>query len=355
MQNIFNEWYWNENFDKRKFILWELLKEVRSHSTDMINIDKQINPKRFQAIGNFTYLMTTFIPSMFVNRIEDDGTKTPIEHPHWHWFRSIQYIRLTDNGEKADIQRDFEKLTYGWDLIIDFDNKQFKKWINEQEKEGKLIEIIKNNIQLIFSKIVEGIIQPYGEVKIVKSYLDSLKVPYILNFTGSGFRIAIYWEDLKIYFSADDYGIMNKKLGEFIVKEAFKKEKAKTFDTSTLGFGMGVSHAMWSMHPITLLVRFPLSDEEFNNFNLNMAKPEIILERIGNDIKPSPKPYNLKRRGDLSLLYAQFKQNIDMDQHELKKQKQKIEKERIKEEIMEKMRGLSNQDREEVIMRVKND
>jgi len=349
----FTNWYWNDNFDKRKFILWEILKEIRSHSTDLINIDKQIQPKRFQTIGNFNYLITRFIPSMFINRIEEDGTKTPIEYPNWHWFRSIQHIRLTNNGEKADIQNDFEKLTYGWDLIIDFDNKKFKKWVKEMEKEEKLIGLIKNETYLIIDKIREGISQPYEEIKIVKSYLDSIKAPYILNFTGSGFRMAIYWEDLKAYFAPDDYGVMNRKLGEFIVKEAFKDDKAKTFDTSTLGFGLGVTHAMFSLHPVTLLVRFPLTDEEFDSFDLNIVKPESILERIGNDLKPSSMPYNLKRRGDLQALYAQFSKKINIDKHTIEKEKKRAEIEANKERIMELYNELPKSEQEGIMARLR--
>lgn len=346
MLNQFVNWYWNEDLEKRKFILWEILKEVRSHSTDMINVDEKIHKKRFQAIGNFHYLMSTFVPTMFVNRIEEDGKKTPIEHPYWNWFRSIQHIRLTHNGEKADIQKDFDKLTYGWDLIIDLDNKHFKYWIKGKELTTPLDDI--------WRQVVNGVQEPYQEAMIIKDYLDGLKVPLIINFSGSGFRIAIYWEELKNCFSADDYGIMNRKLGEFIVKEAFKGDKAKTFDTSTLGFGLGVTHAMWTLHPITQLVRYPLTDDELTAFSIDMFKPETILGKIGNELKPSAKPYNLKRNGDLSELYAQFSKKTDIDKHTLEKEKKVVKIELAKNEAIEILKKLSNKDREEVIMRIKH-
>ncbi len=344
----FKNWYWNRDIEKREFILWEILKEIRSHSTDMINIDKQIHPKRFQAIGSFHFLISRFIPSMFVQRIDDDDNKIPVKHPRWNFFRSIQHCRFVKDGEKVNIQTEFDKLTYGWDLIIDFDNKSFKKWVNDNLQE--ILE--KHDIEIIFRKVMEGIIQPYDETKILKEYLDKLEVPYILNFTGSGFRIAIYWSDLKDYFSSDDYGVMNVKLGKFIVDQALK-DKQEAFDSSTLGFGMGVTHTMFSLHPTTLLVRFPLSDNEFNDFDLEAMKPEVILERIGNDIKPSAKPYNHKRSGDLSHLYAEFKQNVDVDKHQLEKEKKVVLSQKNKDVVLNTYNQLSQKDKDDVLSQMR--
>ena len=351
-------WYWNPDNSRRMAIAYELLKEIRSSSCDMIPISDGHKAKRFNTCGTINYMVKTFIPSFFLER--RDGSE--VYYPFYHFFRSISKIRVTTDGQRADIKNDFESNRFGWDLILDFDNIQFKEWVNKLKKQTE--EPFEKTIagfsdEDIYSQIEKGIKEPYEEAKKIKEYLDLYGCPYIINFTGSGFRIEIMWsynykgtrkEVLSNYFKPEDYGIENVRLGKFIINNAFDiKYVKKTIDTSTLNMGMGLTRTMFSFHPIARTIAYPLSDEEFNNFNLDLVKPEKILEKgvmiIRNKIQNSIKD------GDFKKLYNAFlsKHKKDISAKEREQLKQEQEKREKINKVKSLLNELSGEEKKEVM------
>lgn len=283
-KEIYNQWYFNENRKLREYILWEIFKDTgaKRHSTDFILAGKDIVlPHRFYTIGSFRYM---------VGQIMERFVKSELE-PSYHYFRSVARLRFVDNDEPVDLKDKFKQQIFGFDLVFDIDNKPFKKWWLEHE-----------NLEspLILAKVDEYVDDVKKEAEIIKNRLDKHNVPYIINFSGSGFRLCIEWDEIKDYFKVEDFGARSTSFINW-VKEGCKHDFQYFGE---IGSGYCLTRALYSLHPITKLVALPLSDGDFDNFSLEMVKPLNLLGCIAPE--PSNKPRSMKREGSFAKIYEKF-------------------------------------------------
>jgi hypothetical protein len=124
-----------------------------------------------------------------------------------------------------------------------------------------------------------------------------MNVGYICNFSGSaGFHIRLLWQDLGQYYKPEDYGVANRELALFIVKES----GAKLVDTSVLGGGRDLIRCLWTLNPKSLKVCKPLSQKEFSNFDLSLADPQWLIENLPKNCTKAPLDY--KTEGNLDKI-----------------------------------------------------
>ena len=278
------EYYFNKDFEKRKAIHWELLKVplLRYRETAFVPIDADKDPVlRYRNIGT---------PSFLIKELGD------VDFP-FHFFCSIQRLRHSmevfkcvecgeiygsgSNCEKcsselkptlihADMRENWDKLCWGWDFVVDIDGEGStteKKIDNAYQKALKVWECYRS----------------YG-------------LPFSVVFSGRGFHYWIFWEDLKQYFKPEDYGRANKQLTAFVAKKTGVK-----LDTVVAGANRDLIRVPYSLNFRSNLCCLPLTDEQFIDFNSNMATPESVYTM---DIRDRGM---MKREGALETFIEDFK------------------------------------------------
>ena len=334
-KNIYRKWYLNENIEIRNFIHWEIFKDsgAKRHTSDFILAGKEITLiHRFYPIGKFYYMR-----NQLIKRFENE------KEPSFHVFRSHTRIKFVGDDEKPiELKKEWKDNMFGFDLIFDIDNKHFKKWWN---KEGSL------NHPDILKVVAEGLPEVYSETKIIKKFLDTYSIPYILNFSGTGFRICIEWDDIKDYFTLQDYGTITTQFIEWVLNKSNPKKEGgnnyKSFGEIQTGFAL--TRVLFSIHPLSKLICFPLNGNEFENFNLDMVNPENRLKSI--KIVKSSNSLNKKRDGSFKRIFEDFKKDVKID--ELHQQKQAeiktIKNNEIKSKIFELYKQLPEDERKVLI------
>lgn len=304
-KDMYEKWYWKDN-PQFEPLMWEILKGVRNHTSDFIGKNMAT---RFYTIGDFNYL---------IGQMEERFVDT--KNPYWNFFKSIEYIRFTDEDGnrlgKDKMKQNWEKIRWGWDFVIDID------------ADGDTLE--------------ERAERAKEEAKKILDYYKKLNVPYCIFFSGnSGFHIKIKWEDLKKYFEADDYGEVNKLLGEFMIDEC----DLEIVDSSVWGDKMDLIRVPYSLHPKTEKVVLPLTDAQFENFKPKLVDPEWLRDKGNLDLY---KRGLKKRDGDLEEFVKEFNKKSAIDEYlEFKDQQRKEHMEKV-DEITRKYKQLPKKFKEKV-------
>lgn len=335
------DWY------SRQDVAWEILKDVRSHSSDFKGRDVAIN--RFYRIGDFGFLLGQ-LKERFM-----DAEKDPFD-PFWHFYRSIAHIRLTKvvDGKTvaADLNEDFDSLIRGFDIPLDFDNKPYKKWFNEEFKKWKEEQVSFPSAELCREMSDKTNALPKKEADKVAAFLDEFKAPYTFISSGTGFYVKLEWQDLQPYFLPEDYGTGNKAFAAFLLSKSFPPPKKKDptvplepqyCDPSTVGEGRLLIRVNYTIHPSVVRICAPLSSQQQAVFEPSMTDVENFSKSF---TTPKTKyPFNHKRKGDLKLLMEAFNRSKHADKlHEQKEQM--ISK---KEQFKKGFRDFSGKEREELL------
>lgn len=325
--DIYEEWYFNKDKSIREKILWEIFKDTgaKRHSIDFIlEGGKHDISTRFYRCGNFRF---------FLGQIKERFVEKELP-ANWHFFRSIAYLRMTEDEKPVDLQKNFNNQIFGFDIIFDIDNKHFKKW---WRKEGEL------NHPDILKVINEGLTIVKYETGIIKNLLDKYRVPYILNFSGSGFRICIEWEDIKDYFIVEDFGNLSNDFINWALEQC-KPYEFKCFGEMQSGYCL--TRALYSLHPISRCVDLPLNDAEFDTFTLEMVNPYNVLKTIPN-LPKSSQSYNKKRKGSFKDIFEAFKKDVPLNKYAMeKKEKHARDYDKIKKQIAELINKLPEEERQ---------
>jgi DNA primase catalytic subunit len=308
LKNDCSVWY------KRPDVQWELLKAIRSHSTDFKGKERAA---RFFRIGDFHFLLIR-LKNMF---IESDN-------PYWAFFHSIAYLRMvTSKGKPAEWQEDddFYDCIYGYDLPIDMEDPILHKKY-------------KDNEFLTVDEVREIIAGTKEEAVKLAKYLKSENFPFKISFSGCmGFHITLEWKDFASSFDVTTFGKIRADFGDFVCRKAgLKTVEGKLFfvDTGTAwGAGRALIRTDCSLHQKTGLAVLPLTIEELENFDPSNAE-------IGN-VKSVRNIIETKRiRGNPASLIEKFLKENDKDIRVIKKS---VEKENKKvDSIIEQISNLDS-------------
>lgn len=345
--NIYKNWYFNENQKIREFILWEILKDTgaKRHSIDFIlEGGKHDLVTRFYKIANYRFL---------IGQIKERFVDTELE-PSWHLFRSVACMKFVNDGQPVDLKHNFNEQIFGFDIIFDIDNKHFKKWWLKTNdlNNPDILKVINENLTIV-----------KFETRYIKKVLDKYKVPYILNFSGSGFRICIEWEDIKGYFIVDDFGNLSNDFIKWVLEQCKDKNWNATAITPSgnegafienpyefmcfgeMQSGYCLSRALFSIHPISKLVCYALTDDEFDTFTLEMVNPYNVLKNIPNMPKSS-QSLNKKRNGSFKEIFEAFRKDVPLNKYATQKKEKEVKNyENIKKQIAELMKQLPENER----------
>lgn len=142
-------------------------------------------------------------------------------------------------------EKEYSKQVYKYDLFFDFDDKH-KKW-NKLKK----------------------------EVLILKEYLDEYQVPYSLTFSGSkGFHITIPGDYLDIE-KIEEGNVYPHKT---VVENIKKMLRLEFLDLSNNGVVSRLAKLPYGV--VGDNIALPISDEQFNRFNIENMKIENVLGRV---------------------------------------------------------------------------
>ena len=162
--------------------------------------------------------------------------------------------------------------------------EQSKKWNKEFLSEMKSIDL-----GLDFdAPNLEQWKKAYEDCKLVKKHLDAYGVPYSLKWSGGkSFHIRIPYHALPEHLElADDrdnqnaVSLLNKSFAE-ILSIMMGAEQGKD-NLETLDMGVFDYRRVWkcdySFVCETGLIALPLSAEQFDNFSLEMVKPDNVIQ-----------------------------------------------------------------------------
>lgn len=179
--------------------------------------------------------------------------------------------------------------------IFTFDIKKRKEEMNEfNENFNNYVKDIDLGIDLDAHDL--GYERCYEDTKKLKELFDKYKIPYSLRFSGSGFHINIEGSNMP---SKSEEGVISKL--EFY--------KLMVYEISTLLNLPSLDKSIYDMRRIwklpytidykTGLVCLPLTDRQFDNFNINLVKPENVVEMNIRDRGLLTRPGNIENMNKL--------------------------------------------------------
>ena len=220
---------WYAYYIRKKELIWEILKFVRYREAAWIAVDKKAASKRFLTIIKYGFLLR----SMKIRYNRETL-------PKYHFFASIELVKKFDENKKPLDLREVWK-PFGWDLVFDIDSEG-------EDRIKKSYKIAKNLID----------------------FLDKNNIDFRIQFSGSkGFHIFIPWNWLKRHgWKARDYGKFNRYIAEIIWNNT-----GISTDASTFSVKRDLIRVPFSIHPTSGLLCYPLTIEQFDDFDVDMAYP----------------------------------------------------------------------------------
>jgi len=264
---VMREWY----FNKQKIALyWEILKDIRRHETAFVSDDIT---NRYYKLGSIRFLGGQ-IKARFMD-----------SHYHrFHFFKSMELLKFTkmDGIHFIPVDLRTEWNPYGIMLAIDIDCR-----LKDTRKAS---------------------IRSHKEAKKITKYLDGLNVTFIVNNSGSkGFHVRIGWNELSKVMGFDTEGVKN--LAKFICDKSgvnTKPSKTNAWGDVSIIHDRGLIRVLLSLHPKSLLVALPLTRELFENFDINITKPNYIMENFNLRNWIERAVWNPK--GNVDMLFKEFEE-----------------------------------------------
>jgi hypothetical protein len=226
-------------------VLFEIVKQLQGRETAFLSPNY---PIRCVKAHNISYLKTNMQALGFWKRPYN------VYHSLAH-LQNMPMFSFEPNQrrrQQEEFTENFEQYMVGYDLALDFDSKKY------------------------------GFQQCYKDVKRIKEVLDDYQIPYSLKMSGSGFHITVN----------DRYLLSGVEKVEYCA--VFVRELGEVFNLPTLDTSIIDKRRLWkvaySLDIRTGNVALPLTDEQFEKFNIQMVKPEVcsnimnrgLLEHSGN-------------------------------------------------------------------------
>jgi len=217
----------------RKPLLWEILKFIRRREVAFI--------AKIDGVKNYRHLNVIKMPYLMRLLRKFYGGRTTL----YNFFASIEWVKKFDGKKRIFLKTHW--IRYGWDLVFDIDSK------------GKSLE--------------ERIKKSHKKATKIIDFLLDEDVAFFVVFTGSkGFHIYIPWQWLsKKGWNKDDYGKYNRVIASML----WEFTGVKT-DPSTFSRERDLIRVPYSFHPETGYLCYPLTLEEFEDFDIEMCNPENI-------------------------------------------------------------------------------
>lgn len=224
-----------------KEVLFEIVKFLKGRETAMIAYDKD---RLFRCIKAHTiyFLMENFKAFHFL----DDKSNLYYSLAHYFGMPMMTFNMKERIKQQADFKKNYDQYYVGYDMGFDFDAKEFP-----------------------FE-------DAYADTKRVRDMLVAYKVPFFLKFSGSGFHINIEFADI--------INIEPKKIPQCNneIAKVFKyKYGLKTLDQSIYDFRR-IWKVPYSWDVKTDRIALPLTDEQFDNFDLSMVDPVNVVKSVYN-------------------------------------------------------------------------
>ncbi len=344
IENDYAMWYWNN--EQRQAIIWEILKAIRGHEVGFLGNNRM---HRGYSIGKIGFLVGQ-IKKRFVDKEED-------ESPEWNFYRSFEYVKAYDYELHKKLKLPDEWERYGWDFGIDLDadlRKTLTKPSNPQEAYENLTKgPLSKKLKLVKEQAIR-----------IRDFYEKLHVPYLLSYSAyRGFHFTIFWDNLKDYFLKDDYPDIARELALFVKSKTELKSKNKKkneesfFDLGDYGIRK-LYRVPWTMHKTSHLICLPLKHNELDNFTVDMAKPQNILNQIS--IREYAERIREENQGrDLREFINAFKKMKSKKIEKIRsvQHKQELKETKLKNKIIERIKKeldkVGEKEKQEILKEVK--
>ena len=304
-------WYNGGQSQKTEALQWEILKYVRPKSLDFLG---QKHNDRFQHVGKIGKLK-----EQLKGKFGEDK-----EDPKWDVYHSVEYLQHSTEIERKDLVKRVDDHGESFEEIAD-DIKTYPKALEkryDQIKAGnfkyKTVKLPANlqdywnnfvydNVPYDLVIDIDGpekedteatVDEAYQQAKKVKQILDEAGAPYGVKFSGGkGFHFVLKREDIEEHLENPSFA----ENGELFAAYIEEKSGAKHIDFSIYS-EKRIFRTPYTVHTKTGLVCWPLTDEEFNDFELEQMRPQILKAR--KDIRNRGIQ---KRKGNAKDLLEDFK------------------------------------------------
>ena len=166
----------------------------------------------------------------------------------------------------------------------------------------------------------------YMVAQSIYEFMKKNKIEFDVKASGSkGFHFVVYWESLKEYFPYNSFMDVTKTLTYIVIDNLTEKEK-QYIDIS-VNRKKGLFRAKFSLHPKTLLVALPLTEKEFETFDIELLNPDYL---IGKDLRKRKTIINeglgIRHLVKSHEVFELLKQHISEQRKEIEKTKEQIKK-----------------------------
>jgi hypothetical protein len=225
----------NEYYSKIE-VLFEIVKQMQGKEVAMLGDDYNV---RCIKAHNVSYLQSNFRAFNFAKR----KYNIYISSAHYNNMPAFSYNPKERREQQKDFNERYQEYMTGYDFFIDIDG------------------------------IPTDFNAGYEEAKRIKELFDDYKVPYSIKLSGKGFHIIVPSEYMtNILPDSTKRSFELKK----IFLEMRKVLNLKLADGSVYD-NRRVYKVAYSLDVKTGRVALPLSDEQFNSFNLEMVDPKNVL------------------------------------------------------------------------------
>jgi hypothetical protein len=225
------------NYYHRPDVLFELIKQMKGKELTFLGEEYNV---RCMKAHTLAFLQTNMLAFNFYKR----KYNLYISSANYFNLPVFSFNPKTRKEQQNVFNREYLKYVTGYDFFIDIDGES-------------------ENVNLA-----------YSEAKKIKFLFDKYSLPYSIKFSGKGFHFLIqseYWDSIPDYKQRN---IIFKNLSTSI-----KKVLGLTLIDLSVYDLRRVYKLAYSIDYKTGRVALPVSDEEFDNFDVSMTLPNNVLKK----------------------------------------------------------------------------
>lgn len=259
-------------------VLFEMIKCSRGRELAMLNNKGAIRHIKAHAIH---YLKENFKAFNFYG----NPRNLYYSLAHLEGMPMFSFVPPIRQKQQAVFNQNFQQYFRGIDLGMDFDEKC--KHCEGRAKCIKHDKMTSVSICKVCPDYETNFPRVYRDVELTKSLFDEWGLPYQLKCSGSGFHINIEWkyikdcmeiaERIKRLRSSSEVEVI--ALSKWFVYELAEINNCPTLDTSVTDIRR-IWKLGYSIDIKTGNVALPLTDEQFENFNFDMVRPENVIDTV---------------------------------------------------------------------------
>lgn len=289
-QRIIREWYWGGEHETNQAIHFEILKHTRPKTLDFIGEERGFRMQQAGKIGKLKKILKS---------------KFDVENPLYDFYCSVEYVQHTSSTDREtfanalDSNKSYQELAAKWKTFPpSIENKEerlqsrqlgetvyfpanhedyWQNYLYDGAPFDLVIDIdgdklVDNPDDMTREEIVD---RAHEEAAKIKSFLDEHNAPYYVSFSGGrGFHLGIQRDHIKQLIDSQSFKATGGQFAKFIEERTGAQMDHEIYTDKR------IFRVPYSVHADSGLLCLPLTDDQFENFDLKMAYPPHAKRKL---------------------------------------------------------------------------